>query len=106
MTNNKPKIAISIGDLNGIGIEIALKCHEKISKICKPIYCINQNMLEKATNKLKITIPEDFELFEKELGYFSLNEIEQIKGSMGLSVERDISFQPTKLKDLGFNDGE
>ncbi len=43
--------------------------------------------------------------FEKELGYFSLNEIEQIKGSMGLSVERDISFQPTKLKDLGFNDG-
>ena len=44
--------------------------------------------------------------FEKELGYFSLNEIEQIKGSMGLSVERDISFQPTKLKDLGFDDGE
>ena len=30
MTNIKPKIAISVGDLNGIGIEIALKCHEKI----------------------------------------------------------------------------
>ena len=44
--------------------------------------------------------------FEKELGYFSLNEIEQIKGSMGLKVERDISFQPTKLKDLGFDYGE
>lgn len=43
--------------------------------------------------------------FEKELGYFSLNEIEQIKGSMGLKVERDISFQPTKLKDLGFDYG-
>ena len=34
---NLPKIAISVGDLNGIGIEIALKCHEEISKICKPI---------------------------------------------------------------------
>ena len=43
--------------------------------------------------------------FEKELGYFSLNEIEQIKGSMGLKVERDISFRPTKLKDLGFDYG-
>ena len=43
--------------------------------------------------------------FEGELGYFSLNEIEQIKGSMGLKVERDISFRPTKLKDLGFDYG-
>ena len=73
MTNIKPKIAISIGDLNGIGIEIALKCHEKTSKICKPIYCINQNMLEKASNKLKITIPENFELFETK-GEFEIKE--------------------------------
>ncbi len=64
MTNIKPKIAISIGDLNGIGVEIALKCHEKISKICQPIYCINDVMLKKASDKLKIEIPKDFELFE------------------------------------------
>ena len=43
---------------------------------------------------------------ERELGYFSLNEIEQIKGPMGLEVERDVSFQPTKLKDLGFDYGK
>ena len=35
--------------------------------------------------------------FESELGYFSLNEIKSIKGTLGLSVERDISFKPTKL---------
>ena len=64
MTDLKPKIAVSIGDLNGIGIEIALKCHEKISKICQPIYCINTIMLKKASDKLKIEIPKDFELFE------------------------------------------
>lgn len=64
MTNIKPKIAISIGDLNGIGIEIAFKCHEKISKICQPIYCINNIMLKKTANELKVEIPENFELFE------------------------------------------
>ena len=35
--------------------------------------------------------------FESELGYFSLNEIKLIKGTLGLSVEKDISFKPTKL---------
>lgn len=44
--------------------------------------------------------------FEKELGYFSLNEIEEIKGPYGLEIERDITFQPTKLKNLGFSYGK
>ena len=35
--------------------------------------------------------------FGAELGYFSLNEIKSIKGNLGLSVERDLSFKPTKL---------
>ena len=73
MTNIKPKIAISIGDLNGIGVGIALKCHEKISKICRPIYCINDVMLKKASDKLKIEIPKDFELFETK-GDFEIKE--------------------------------
>ena len=35
--------------------------------------------------------------FESELGYFSLKEIESIKGPLGLAIERDISFKPTAL---------
>lgn len=35
--------------------------------------------------------------FESELGYFSLKELESIKGNLGLGVERDISFTPTSL---------
>ena len=35
--------------------------------------------------------------FESELGYFSLKEIESIKGALGLGVERDIAFKPTAL---------
>ena len=32
-----------------------------------------------------------------ELGYFSLEEIKTIKGSLGIGVERDLTFKPTKL---------
>ncbi|RUM55836.1 MAG: 4-hydroxythreonine-4-phosphate dehydrogenase [Nautilia sp.] len=56
------KVAISIGDLNGIGLEIALKSHEKIKKLIKPVYCINKDMLQKGANLLKIAIPKDFEI--------------------------------------------
>ena len=38
--------------------------------------------------------------FEKELGYFSLNELQSVKGPLGLKIERDLYFKPTKLKDL------
>lgn len=34
--------------------------------------------------------------FEKEFGYFSLEELESLNGA----VERDLYFTPTKLKDL------
>ena len=38
--------------------------------------------------------------FEKELGYFSLKELANIRDSLGVKVERDISFKPTKLETI------
>ncbi len=38
--------------------------------------------------------------FEEELGYFSLSELDNAKGPMGLKIERDRWFKPTSLKDL------
>jgi len=35
--------------------------------------------------------------FCDELGYFSLSEMEGIKGPMGLTIERDIHFNPKPL---------
>lgn len=35
--------------------------------------------------------------FEGELGYFSLNELNEIRGNLGLKVEIDNSFNPTPL---------
>ena len=60
----KPTLAISIGDINGIGVEIALKAHHEISKICTPIYCINKTMLTQAAQLLDMKIPKDFILSE------------------------------------------
>ena len=58
------KIAISIGDINGIGLEIALRAHKKISTICDPIYCVNHDILISASKRLNIPLPKDFTLYE------------------------------------------
>ena len=34
---------------------------------------------------------------EQELGYFSLVELEELRGPLGLHIERDTQFQPTHL---------
>ena len=38
--------------------------------------------------------------FEKELGYFSLSELQSVKGPMGLPIERDLYWQPKTLKEI------
>jgi len=58
------KVAISIGDLNGVGLEIALKAHHKIKKWIEPIYCINKKMLIKGAKLLEYSIPDDFKIVE------------------------------------------
>ncbi len=58
----KPRIAISVGDLNGVGIEIALKSHTTICKICEPIYCISEAMLKASATLLQVAIPKDFQI--------------------------------------------
>jgi hypothetical protein len=38
--------------------------------------------------------------FERELGYFSLSELESAKGPMGLPIERDLHWQPKMLEEI------
>lgn len=38
--------------------------------------------------------------FEIELGYFSLSELSQAHGALGLHVERDLYYQPKTLEEL------
>ncbi len=37
---------------------------------------------------------------EQELGYFTIRELENLRGLFGLKVELDVSFKPTKLSKI------
>jgi 4-hydroxythreonine-4-phosphate dehydrogenase len=56
----KPKIAISIGDINGVGAEIAIKAHAKIKEICEPVYCIPSEAIERVAALLGTELDFDF----------------------------------------------
>jgi 4-hydroxythreonine-4-phosphate dehydrogenase len=73
----KKTIAISLGDLNGVGVQLALQNHTTISKLCNPIYCINKKLLKQASKKLNIKIAKNFNLFQTE-GSFKIK-----KGKIG-----------------------
>ena len=66
------KVAISIGDLNGIGIEIALKAHKKIKKRVEPVYIIDKTMLKQASKLLNIKIPKDFKTISPKAKKFKI----------------------------------
>jgi len=66
------KVAISIGDLSGIGIQLALENHPIIAKEVEPVYCIDNAMLEQAVNKLQLTLPHDFKTIEQIAPYFDI----------------------------------
>jgi len=66
------KVAISIGDLNGIGIQLALENHDLVSEMIEPLYCIDDAMLKQASEKLNIPIPENFQTIEKVAPLFEI----------------------------------
>jgi 4-hydroxythreonine-4-phosphate dehydrogenase len=66
------KIAISIGDMNGIGIQLALENHNVISEIIDPLYCIDPKMLEQAATKLNLSIPNNFKTLDNIAHYFDI----------------------------------
>ena len=75
------KIAISVGDLNGVGFEILLKAHNEIKKICDPLYCINYTMAHQAAMLLGTQFPNDFNMF-KVSGEFTIHpgEVSALSG--------------------------
>ncbi|SFV67942.1 4-hydroxythreonine-4-phosphate dehydrogenase [hydrothermal vent metagenome] len=77
----RKKIAISIGDLNGIGIQLALENHNSIKKSIDPIYCIDKKMLEQASKLLNIAIPQDFVTIKDIAPYFKIEPAKVTKES-------------------------
>ena len=53
------KIAVSVGDPNGVGLEILLKSHKKVCKLCDPVYCVDDALLKRAAKKLSLKLPKN-----------------------------------------------
>ncbi len=53
------KIAVSVGDINGVGLEILLRSHRHIASLCDPVYCVDREILEEAAQLLNLSLPED-----------------------------------------------
>lgn len=74
---DKPKIAISIGDLNGVGFEIAINSHAEVLELCLPLYFVSSKMANRCASLLEKELPRDFECalidddFEIEAGVIS-----------------------------------
>lgn len=75
------KIAISIGDLNGIGIQLALENHHSIKQIVEPLYCIDEKMLEQASKLLNLPIPNDFQCVKRVAKSFTIEPAKITKAS-------------------------
>jgi 4-hydroxythreonine-4-phosphate dehydrogenase len=78
----KKKVAISIGDLNGIGIQLALQNHRAITHEVEPLYCIDALMLQQAAEKLHLSIPSDFTTLETIAPHFTI-EPGKVSGASG-----------------------
>lgn len=69
---SRKKVAISVGDLNGIGIQLILENHHIISQKIDPLYCIDREMLNQAAMRLGVEIPKDFHTLENIAPYFKI----------------------------------
>ncbi|MCR6577914.1 4-hydroxythreonine-4-phosphate dehydrogenase [Campylobacter insulaenigrae] len=63
------KIAISVGDLNGIGMQILLQAHTELVKICEPFYFIHYDLFIKAKSLLNIECKEKINIVEFSYGH-------------------------------------
>lgn len=103
---SKRLVYVSVGDINGIGLELILRNHAEIAAYCKPIYCIDFEVLECAAKKLALQIPKDMyihplnmqDIFDDEIikagqicaksGLYSFKSFEK---AVELSIEHEAS---------------
>ncbi len=81
------KVAISVGDLNGIGIELILKNHDIVSNMIEPVYIIDEEMLYQAYKLLDIDMPSNFRTASPNSKYFNIQSGEISKESGAYSFD-------------------
>lgn len=86
MAQNKPTIAISVGDINGVGLEILLREHNFVRSLCRPIYCVHSAILDRAMELSgnHISISDEYisspKGFNSALPHISVGCIDEVSG--------------------------
>lgn len=68
----KPTVAISCGDLSGVGMEIAIAMHDTICELVEPRYIINSTLAEQAAALLHTSLPKNFHTHDTLTGDFAI----------------------------------
>ncbi|MBZ7935443.1 4-hydroxythreonine-4-phosphate dehydrogenase [Campylobacter sp. B0100352/1] len=103
----KTKIAISIGDLNGIGSEILIRSHEDLCEICEPYYFIHEKLLYQALKLLNLNISNANIVYFKESQEFSFELVKSQNGlkiycfslPLNFQVNENFTIKPGKIDD-------
>lgn len=56
------KLAVSIGDPNGIGPQLLLESHAAVAKLCDPVYCCDEKILQQCAERLGVDVPLNIQL--------------------------------------------
>ena len=54
------RLAVSVGDPNGVGPSIALLAHRELQTFCDPLYIVHPGLIEQAAAFLGVAVPNDF----------------------------------------------
>lgn len=107
MLNNKPIIAITMGDPASIGPEVVVKAHAKneIYEICNPIIVGDARIIQKTLNELKIekkintisdVLDAKFEKSEINVYHLEMVDIEKLEIGKVSSMAGEAAFQSVK----------
>jgi len=85
-----PKVAISIGDVNGIGPRLAIGAHDRVRQSVEPLYLVDRELIEESAKLMGVDIPDDFTTLSPgaEIPTLSPGEVDAGSGAYGFASFR------------------
>ncbi|MFQ6341616.1 4-hydroxythreonine-4-phosphate dehydrogenase [Campylobacter sp. VTCC 70190] len=95
------KLAISIGDINGIGLELLVRSHKELCKSCEPYYFLHENLLHQGLRLLNLELENANLVFFKRSLNYAFKEIRpkvfEFNAPLSFEVENDFDIKAGKI---------
>ncbi|MDO4674238.1 4-hydroxythreonine-4-phosphate dehydrogenase [Campylobacter sp.] len=89
----KPKLAISVGDLNGVGLEILARSHQELVKFCEPYYFLHENLLSAGLKILGLELENARLVFFEKAKEFAFSSEKKTKKFQIFHFSAPLSFE-------------